>query len=595
MDALVLEQLITFAAALLSLLCILLLIRQPDSNEMKLATTYSIFSFITCMGYLGILYSGNSILLLLYSVKVKYFGALALFTTMTGYMHYVNIKVPRFIRGLAYALFVFIMLMVLAVGTPAVPVITDPSSYLSFMRFWFFKSYFPATTKGVPYLYKVNAWGHTLFIFCSAAYIITLLFAYIRSMVKKQFVDKVNLTLLTVVLAIPVFCYLLEKIVSRISGIETNPLVPLGFVLSSLIFVYLVLVRHFCDVNMLATSTLFDSLNVPLIILDSRKRITNMNELATRLFPGLDTELIGANAEVFLPEFSVLMEDLLRFGHTLHPEEDFIRVDEKAFQPRINPIIANGKVQGYLIWLEEVSLFYHYKELLDHEVSKQTLELQDNVNRMRIMRDQMVLGFSSISEHHDLSCKGHVRRTANYTEAIARQLYEDKVFPLQIDLPFVERIGQIAPLHDIGKTYIDRGILNKKSGLTPEEREIMESHTVMGAEFIDLTMKHCVDPLYAQMAHDVALSHHEWWDGSGYPDKLSGEQIPLSARIMAIADVYDALVTERPYKKPYTSQEAYDIIIQQKGTHFDPRVVDAFINCRSQIETIRRNVEDTNS
>jgi energy-coupling factor transport system substrate-specific component len=164
-----------------------------------------------------------------------------------------------------------------------------------------------------------------------------------------------------------------------------------------------------------------------------------------------------------------------------------------------------------------------------------------------------------------------------------------------IDEEFIETICRVAPLHDIGKIYVDEKILNKSGPLTPGERLQMESHTVRGADFLDTALEDSGDSLYSGMAHDIALYHHEWWNGSGYPTKISGTKIPVCARIMAVADVFDALMSERPYKKAFSITEAYDIIHYQAGTHFDPAVVTAFESIKTEIREITEELAKAKS
>ena len=143
-----------------------------------------------------------------------------------------------------------------------------------------------------------------------------------------------------------------------------------------------------------------------------------------------------------------------------------------------------------------------------------------------------------------------------------------------------------APLHDIGKMKVPDAILSKPGKLTPEEYEIIKTHSEEGAKIIDRTMSQIEDPVYINFAREMALSHHEKWNGEGYPQKLKGEEIPISARIMAVADVFDALCSARSYKKAFTMDEAYDILRENSGTHFEPVLVDVMLNIREELETI---------
>lgn len=596
MSALAVEQIITNASVLLSIASLLIIVCQPASKEQKLAMTYTLFSIITCLGYGGIIYSNGSEELLVFATKLKYGGALCVSITFLLLLFYIYKEVPKWFTFIFAACIAFFLMLIFSFDATSEFRLSDFRSWMHFMSRWLFKGYYPEVSDGVPFLRKINAWGHTFFVLFIIGYSLGFLGVLIHVLVKKYPVDRVNFILLYIILTIPAYFYLFEKIFIKVSGYESLPVVPVGFDISNALFVYLIVYRKFCDVNVLATPVVFDAVNVPAVVLDRKKNITNINSMAQSIFPTLNKELIGRSAELYLfAEYEGLMSSLLMDEAYCNSEESYIYGSGKVFRPHINVIKSGKLLQGYVIWLDDVTLLHEYRQQLEQEVEEKTSKLQENVDKMRAMRDQMVLGFSSIAEHHDLSSKGHIRRTANYTEAIARELLEEGKFKTEIDPTFVEIMGQVAPLHDIGKTYIDRGLLDKAEKLTPEERSVMEMHTVMGAQFIETTMKQNVDPLYAKMAYDVALSHHEWWNGEGYPNKISGEQIPLCARIMAVADVYDALVTKRPYKKVYTSQTAYEMIHAQSGIQFDPRIVEAFERCRDQIEIIRQHVDDTNS
>ena len=151
---------------------------------------------------------------------------------------------------------------------------------------------------------------------------------------------------------------------------------------------------------------------------------------------------------------------------------------------------------------------------------------------------------------------------------------------------YAEMVADAAHLHDIGKISIPDSILQKKGKLTEEEFSIMKSHPVEGARILDETLKGVESDEYFQIAHDMALYHHEKYDGTGYPEGLSGESIPLSARIMAVADVYDALRSSRHYKESFTREKSVAILKENRGTHFDPDITDIFLDHIDEIENV---------
>ena len=157
-----------------------------------------------------------------------------------------------------------------------------------------------------------------------------------------------------------------------------------------------------------------------------------------------------------------------------------------------------------------------------------------------------------------------------------------------VDSAFVEQIGNAATLHDIGKIQISDTILNKPGRFTPEEYEIMKTHSKLGSEIVGKILGESADEKLIQISKDVVNYHHEKWDGTGYPEGLKGEEIPLSARIMAVADVFDALVSKRVYKDSMPPEQAFEILREDAGKHFDPKIVEIFWELRVEIEEYLR-------
>ncbi len=215
---------------------------------------------------------------------------------------------------------------------------------------------------------------------------------------------------------------------------------------------------------------------------------------------------------------------------------------------------------------------------------------EEQASSIAMLQMNIITVLGDMVEGRDETTGGHVKRTAAYAELIAMQLQKDGKDKDEIDDAFVATIAVAAPLHDIGKISVSDVILNKPGKLTDEEFERMKLHTVYGREMLLRASKNLGETTYLKMAKEIAYSHHEWWDGSrGYPEHSKGRDIPLSARIMAVADVFDALVSERPYKKAFSVDDALRIISEESGTHFDPEVVDAFLKNREAVEQIMKN------
>lgn len=201
------------------------------------------------------------------------------------------------------------------------------------------------------------------------------------------------------------------------------------------------------------------------------------------------------------------------------------------------------------------------------------------------MQNKLIVSFADLIESRDDSTGQHVKRTSAYVNIILDKVKDD----MNISDDEAHNISRAAPLHDIGKIRIPDAILCKPGKLTDEEFEIIKSHTVEGEKLLEKTMSELEKRDYMCTAKNMALYHHEKWNGTGYPKGLKEEEIPLSARIMAVADVFDALTSERCYKKPISVDEAFEILEKSRGSHFQPLLVDRFIDCREQIKSILKS------
>ena len=205
--------------------------------------------------------------------------------------------------------------------------------------------------------------------------------------------------------------------------------------------------------------------------------------------------------------------------------------------------------------------------------------LEKAAERIQNMQDEIIINFAEMVEARDTSTGNHIKKTAFYVEAIAKELYKEGKFKDILDEAYIAKLKRSAPLHDIGKIAVSHLILNKPGKLTDDEFAIMKSHTTEGWHILEKIEENASDSMddgYLKEATEMAHYHHEKWDGTGYPTGIKGAGIPLSARIMAVADVFDALVAERVYKKPFTYEKAMQIITEGAGKHFDPTVVEAF-------------------
>ena len=213
-------------------------------------------------------------------------------------------------------------------------------------------------------------------------------------------------------------------------------------------------------------------------------------------------------------------------------------------------------------------------------------ESQKKTESITRMQSGLILVLADLVESRDKCTGDHVRKTAAYARIILNQMAADGVYQDQVTEEFIENVASSAPLHDVGKISVPDAILNKPGKLTDEEFEIMKRHTTAGNAIINKAIELVADSGYLKEARNLATSHHEKWNGSGYPYGLKGEEIPLSARVMAVADVFDALVSRRSYKEPFSFEKAVSIIEEGSGSHFDPQIVESFKHALPKVREI---------
>ena len=245
----------------------------------------------------------------------------------------------------------------------------------------------------------------------------------------------------------------------------------------------------------------------------------------------------------------------------------------------------------------ELTLAGARRQLQAHNENLEKL-VQDRTAQLALMQEAIIMALGTLAETRDNTAvaKGdnHIRRTQHYVRALARHLQRHPRFAADLTDENIELLYRSVPLHDIGKVGIPDRILQKPGLLDREEFEVMKLHAVYGRDTIMLVEKHIGGTNgFLMFAREIAHSHQEKWDGSGYPDHLAGERIPLSARLMAVADVYDALISRRVYKPAFTHQQALDVMRKGRGTHFDPDVLDAFFEIEDRFAAIAEAYHDT--
>ena len=253
----------------------------------------------------------------------------------------------------------------------------------------------------------------------------------------------------------------------------------------------------------------------------------------------------------------------------------------------IQPVVVLARVKTHLELKAARDALQDRNLALETEVARR---MKENL----LIQEVSIRALAHLAEIRDPETGNHLRRTQGYMRALATQLQTHPRFTHFLTADAIEVLVRSAPLHDIGKVGIPDFILLKPGKLTPDEWEIMKTHCRLGRDAIELAESDAEQPVeFLRLAKDIAHYHHEKWDGSGYPERLAGEAIPISARLMALADVFDALISRRVYKTPFPLEQAVAMIREGRGRHFDPDIVDAFLSRLDEFTAIAARHADS--
>ncbi len=327
--------------------------------------------------------------------------------------------------------------------------------------------------------------------------------------------------------------------------------------------------------------------NYGYIAFDNKLRYVNSNETARELFPEIKAWYIDAvvNEEDSLV-YREIVEKLSERYNSGKPE--MLSVEDKYLEVTVRDISygRRSKTVGYLVEITDetteqkyLKTVESYNSMLEQEVKSQTADI------LRI-KDQMVLGMAAMVESRDNSTGGHIRRTSDVVKIFAQRLMQEND---RLSREFLDMVIKAAPMHDLGKIAVDDKVLRKQGKFTDEEYAEMKKHSAEGAKIVNNILRGVENDDFVCVAINVAYYHHEKWNGCGYPNGLKGEEIPVEARIMALADVFDALVSKRCYKEAFSNDRAFAIIENDLGSHFDPELGRLFMQCRPQLEELYDN------
>lgn len=446
----------------------------------------------------------------------------------------------------------------------------------------FYKTVEFSAENGLTRTYNVVHHG---FILMVLLYFAISIIAIIRGFRRPSVVSKNTVSLLFALQVVSMGCFFLSRLLFK-----SLDLVPASYIIGQIVFLIIADRLVLYDVDAAAISVGMSRGIVGVVFFDRQKRFLGANEAALKLMNEIDDYKIDMAPDKSNKTYSYflkLMDEVNKHDevivHNMTRGEKIYKIsgDELRDGRRIRGynfnIIDDTQEQNYL------KLMCEYNDTLQKEVDKQTKHLVE-------MHDKFILGMADMVENRDGNTGGHIKRTSQGVRILMDEIIKDDSFDLKDE--FVKAIIKAAPMHDIGKISVDDAVLRKPGKFTPEEFEKMKTHPAKGAEILEKLLGDLGDDYFKKIAINVAHFHHERMDGSGYPIGLKGEEIPLEARIMAIADVYDALVSKRCYKEAMTFEQADKIIMEGMGPQFDKKLEKAYIAARPRLEEYYRSMPD---
>ncbi len=360
--------------------------------------------------------------------------------------------------------------------------------------------------------------------------------------------------------------------------------VPFGYTLSLLFYESLFTKLSLYDMNISLLNARGRSHANGYIVFDKKNRLTAYNAIALELFPELDEIKIDSVGGDYLYTslYELVYKPLFVLNRT---STDIFEIHEKKYYGSVNEICDtySSKSKGYIVELLDATYSFKTKEIMETSSARLKQDVSASVKHIEEIRQSIVSGMASMIESRDRSTGGHIIRTSDVVGIFIEKLKQVS-YPVPDD--FLHKVVIAAPMHDLGKIAVDDEVLKKQGKYTPEEFDKMKLHASEGARIVRKVLAGYDDQNLIDIAVNVAHYHHEKWNGNGYPDGLKEEEIPLEARIMALADVFDALVSKRCYKEAYSYDEAFGIIKESSGSHFDPALTEYFLQCRPELEKL---------
>lgn len=434
---------------------------------------------------------------------------------------------------------------------------------------------------GNGYNYLVKQYGplHVLYPAMMIFYSVMLIAVIVYAVREKKDIPTRTVVTMSVICTSVFLTYVFE----RLAGSKISYL-PIGFLVGMML-----LTRYFDRINMYDMSTIILSTvermqEYGYIVIDRKCRYVSANDNVKVLFPEVKDWVV--DKEIPVTDGGLYQNVICELLHTEREQRTnrTITVGDRYFEVDIRELMHRQKIfAGYLIEFIDRTAEWNYYNTIEEYNTKLEKEVEEKTGHISHIKDMMVLGIADLVGSRDSNTGGHIKRTSKVVHIFAEKLMEcGTQFGLSKD--FLKLVIKAAPMHDLGKVAIDDAVLRKPGKYTDAEYAEMKRHSKEGARIVESILQGVEEDAFVEVAKNVAYYHHEKWNGEGYPTGKSGAEIPPEARIMALADVFDALVSKRCYKEAFSYDEAFKIIEDSLGQHFDPELGRIFIGCRAELE-----------
>lgn len=561
----------TGIAAAISLIQLLIMIVRGGKNQNIYQLMLFIMIFISNIGYflLGISKSVDAAIL---SNNITYLGAVFMpYFVLLTIADLCGEKLSRKINYPVLLCSLLVLGLVFSVGY----------SDIYYSNVYIDKLY------GTTHLFKEYGPAHNSYKVLLFVDVIVCIYIVIKAIYNnRNFAKKAVFSMLTVLVG-PCIVYIVERVWD--SPIE---FLPFAYVIVAGIYLSMEAKMRMYDMSSSIVGAYEKMEEYGYITFDLKKNLMNCNSTALNMFPELGKteidESVDKSDSVFYREI-IRWFDLPDLGEY---NEKKIKVGNRSIKCTVRKIHMGlrKKIIGCSVELEDNTKQEDYIKLINNYNSKLEEEVKEKTMHIHAMQESIITGMASVVESRDNSTGGHIRRTSACVRILADELRKDERF--SVSDTFLDNLIKAAPMHDMGKIAVDDSVLRKPGRFTDEEYEKMKKHSEEGAKIVAEILREIKDEEFKEIAINVAHYHHEKWDGSGYPQKLRGIDIPLEARIMALADVFDALVSKRCYKEAYDYNRAFDIIQDSLGSHFDPEIGKIFIGCRDRLEALYNSISE---